>query len=161
MNELTAELLGRACRVFLQVAYPGGPESVPPAKRPYLAVAADQPLEPLVKPPVGQALATPEGGRRGYALRLGSAHFPHLKLQAVCCGEGGAWVFAVDTHDAVQLRPDDPDAERWAQIQAANRRCKEAIERAWDEAGLLTFHGLLRRQTARPGGGAPLSKGET
>jgi len=96
---------------------------------------------------ITERLKTPEGQPRGYALRLGSAHFPHLKLQAVSCGDDGAWVFAVDTHDALRLEPGHPEAERWAQIQSANRSCKEQIERAWDEAGLLTFHGLLRQRT--------------
>jgi hypothetical protein len=130
MKEINAELLVPACRIFLSLAYPEGPETIPVA-------------------PIGQVLKTSEGELRGYALRLGSAHFPHLKLQVVCCGEGGAWVVAVDTHDALPLAADHPDRERWSQLQTANRRCKEAIERAWEEAGLLTFHALLRRETGR------------
>lgn len=145
MQELTAEHLAPACRIFLDLAYPNGAETMPANRRVYLDVA-DKDLGPLLGPPTGQELKTPDGQRRGYALRLGSAHFPHLKLQVVCCGDGGAWVFAVDTHDTIQFAPDDPEAERWATIQAANRCCKEAIERAWESAGLLTFHGLLRRQ---------------
>ena len=147
MKALSAEQLGLACRLFLAAAYPDGPATIPPGKRAYLHLSPEQPLGPLLGPPVGQVLKTPEGQPRGYALRLGSAHFPHLKLQAVSCGDDGAWVFAVDTHDALRLEPGHPEAERWAQIQSANRSCKEQIERAWDEAGLLTFHGLLRQRT--------------
>lgn len=149
MTELTTALLGRACRIFLAQAYPGGPETMPAAKRRYLDLPPDAPLEPLLGPPVGQPLKTAEGRVRGYALRLGSTDFPHLKLQAVNCNGGDGWVFAVDTHDAIPLAPDDPDVERWRALQAANRRCKEAIELAWEADGLLTFQGLLRRETTR------------
>lgn len=149
MTELTTALLAPACRTFLTLAYPGGPQTIPPVKRAYLDLSAEQPLAPLLGPPVGQTLKTPDGQLRGYALRLGSAQFPHLKLQIVRCGDDGSWVFAVDTHDLVQLEPGHPDLERWREIQTANRRCKEQIERAWEKDGLLTFHGLLRRETAR------------
>ena len=55
-------------------------------------------------------------------------------------------MFSVDTHDnMVRLAADDPQAARWAQIQADNRRLKEEIERAWEAAGLPTFHALLHR----------------
>jgi hypothetical protein len=37
------------------------------------------------------------------------------------------------------------------ELQTANRRLKEQIESAWEEAGLLTFNGLLRRELARKG----------
>jgi hypothetical protein len=148
MTKLTAELLAPACRIFLSLAYPEGPGTIPASRRAYLDLSRNQPLAPLLAAPIGQVLKTPEGELRGYALRLGSAHFPHLKLQVVCCGEGGAWVVAVDTHDALPVAADHPDRARWSQLQGANRRCKEAIERAWEEAGLLTFHGLLRRGTS-------------
>jgi hypothetical protein len=151
MIELTPELLGRACRLFLDAAYPEGPATIPANRRVFLDHPANEPLAKLLGPPVAQVLTTPDGQLRGYALRLGSSHFPHLKLQAVCCGENGAWVFTVDTHDALRLEPGHPDTERWGQIQAVNRTCKEQIERAWEEAGLLTFHGLLRRETGRQG----------
>jgi len=38
---------------------------------------------------------------------------------------------------------------RWREFQAAHRRLKEGIERAWGKAGLLTFNALLRRELAR------------
>jgi hypothetical protein len=146
MSELNA-LLPRACRIFLARAYPEGTQTVPANKRAYLELTAEQDLAPLLGPPVGQTLKTPEGGLRGYTLRLGSAHFPHLKLQVVRCGDAGAWVLAVDTHDRFQLSAEDPGMERWRGIQQANQLCKSAIERAWDADGLLTFQGLLRRET--------------
>ncbi len=153
MTQLTTALLGRACEIFLHHAYPDG--EIPPPRRPYAAIAPDQSLEPLLAPPVCQVLPAAGGGVRGYAFRLGSVIFPHLKLQAVECD--ARWVFSVDTHDAIRLDPTHPDAARWAQVQAANRALKERIEEAWDAAGLWTFNGLLRHELAEPGatGGPP------
>ena len=85
---------------------------------------------------------------RGYSFRLGCAHYPHLKLQAVTA-EDGSLVFTVDTHDAVQLADEHPDLPRWRQLQTANRELKTRIERAWEADGLLTFNGLLRRELGR------------
>jgi hypothetical protein len=140
MNDLTPALLGRACDIFLALAYPDG--SIPPTKQAFANIHADQPLDSLLQAPVCQVL-TGEGGARKYAFRLGSSDFPHVKLQ-VSCVHG--CVFAVDTHDAIHIDPSHPDAERWGYVQAANRQLKEKIERAWEAAGLLTFNALLRRE---------------
>ena len=148
MKGLTGALLDRACRTFLVLAYPDGPQTVPPVKQPFLHINPDAPLEPLLAPPVGQALLAPGGGVRGYSFRLGCAHYPHLKLQVVTTDDGSL-VFTVDTHDAVQLQPNHPDLARWRQLQAANRELKTRIERAWEAEGLLTFNGLLRRELER------------
>jgi hypothetical protein len=149
MSELPVPLLGHACRVFLGYAYPGGPETVPVSKRSFLHITADQPLGPLLRAPLCQTLGRPSEAARGYAWRLGSATYPHLKLQAVDCSGDGTWVFAVDTHDTLRLRPDDPDAAGWAEIRASNQQLKQEIERAWEADGLLTFNALLRRDAEK------------
>jgi len=145
---LTTDLLSRAISIYCALAYPHG--TVPPSKRPYAEVCADQPLGRLLTPPLCQPVPGPTGGVRGYTFRLGSGTFPHLKLEVVDCGNG-LCVFGVDTHDAMCLPPDHPDAARLAELQASNRRLKEEIEAAWEAAGLLTFHSLLRAElAARP-----------
>ena len=60
--------------------------------------------------------------------------------------QGATWIFAVDTHDALQLDPSHPDAIGWGRLQVANRQLKEQIEQIWEAQGLLTFNGLLRRE---------------
>jgi hypothetical protein len=134
------------------LAYPEGETSIPATKRAYREIAVEPDLEPWLKPPVCQVLprlsdlgGTPVAGIRGYAFRLGSCGFPHLKLQVVGNSDGEL-VFSVDTHDQVRVPANHPDAAGWAQIQAANRKLKEEIERAWEAAGLLTFNALLRRE---------------
>jgi hypothetical protein len=150
MNGLTTALLARACRVFLTLAYPGGEETIPANRRPYLRIDPDQPLAsllpPAAPPDVCQPVRGPGGVTRGYAYRLGSAHFPHLKLQVSHCDQDTVCVFAVDTHDkGLCLPPTHPDYEGAVKLQTANRQLKEKIERAWEEQGLLTFNAVLRR----------------
>jgi hypothetical protein len=149
MTGLPTRLLGQACRTFLTLAYPEGEGSIPSSKCVYFHLPAEQPLESVLAPPVCQTLRTESGGLRGYALRLGSASYPHLKLQVVWHEKSAAWVFAVDTHDSLQLEPGHPDADRLARLQAANSRLKEQIERAWEAEELTTLNGLLRRELNR------------
>lgn len=144
MNGLTTGLLSRACRIYLELAYPEGAATIPPPAVAYWELSTEQPLAPLLGPPVGEPLPS----RGGHALRLGSTDHPHLKF-LVLCDETGDCIFAVDTHDAAPMELRDPDAPRWPAFQAANRRLKERIERAWEDAGLLTFNALLRRELAR------------
>lgn len=146
MKGLSATLLGHACRVFLALAYPGGRETIPPAKKAFLHLEADQPLEPLLVPPLCEVLRTPVGNLRGYAFRLGSMTYPNVKLQVVGQDEGATCIFTVDTHDTLHLDLGHPDAAAWSKLRVANRQLKEQIERAWEAAGLLTFNGMLRRE---------------
>jgi hypothetical protein len=148
MKGLTTALLDRACRIFLELAYPEGRHTIPPPKDAFLALPLDQPPETVLRSSIGQPLPAPCGGIRGYTLRLGSAAFPHLKLQIVQV-EDGSWVFSVDTHDAIVLDPLHPDFARWTELQRSNRGLKEQIELAWENAGLLTFNALLRRELTR------------
>src|SRR5947207_3248312 len=144
MKGLDTALLRQACHIFLTLAYPDGDGSIPAPRRALLHLSVDAPLEKWLTPPICQPVLG-EGGVQGYAWRLGCRHFPHLKLRATNQDHGESWVFSVDTHDAVRVGPNHPDAPRWAQLQQANQRLKEQIERAWEAAGLLTFDALLRR----------------
>src|SRR5205823_1102286 len=127
MMGLTPTRLGQACRIFLAHAYPGGESSVPIGKRAYLHIGPDQPLEPLLEPPVCQPAVGPAGEVSGYAFRLGCCQFPHIKLRVNRLENGDEWVFSVDTHDAVQIPAGHPDVDHWTRLQAANRRLKEEI----------------------------------
>src|SRR5439155_1281904 len=129
MQALTTPLLAQACRIFLAAAYPDGPDSVPVKKRPYQQISADQPLESLLPPAacaqgVCQPLRNDAGAPCGFEFRLGSKHFPHLKLrvQLIPHNSQPTLVFMVDTHDAFsrehRLPPvDHPEAEQWLALQ--------------------------------------------
>jgi hypothetical protein len=153
MNGLTTDLLRRACRTFLTLAYPGGEQTIPEKKRPYLHIPPEVDVASFLPPApaahgVGQTLKTEDGGFRGYAFRLGSSGFAHLKLQ-VTGFSPDTCIFAVDTHDAFPrtggVPPvDDPEFEPWTALQKNNRQLKERIERAWEQEGIWTFNKLLR-----------------
>jgi hypothetical protein len=151
MDQVSAALLAQACRVFMRLAYPGGPETVPSRKRVYYDLPTDRSaadfLPPAAAPEICQAISTPGNGVVGYALRLGSAGFPHLKLKMQRMGD--IWVFMVDTHDSfsrdsMQPPATHPDAPAWLALQAANRDLKEKIEQALEREGMATFNSLLR-----------------
>ncbi len=146
MTPLCAYQFARACATFLGMAYPDGP--APESKHAFLRLKPEDPVAPLLAPPICETLRGTEHGAnelRGYAFRLGSEWFPHVKLQAQWCEPAGDWVFAVDTHDAIRLGIDDPDHARLRQLQDRNRQLKERVEQAWEADGLLTFNALLRR----------------
>lgn len=62
-------------------------------------------------------------------------------------------MFTVDTHDAFPrelLVEGSAEQRAWAELQMNNRRLKEEIERAWEQAGLWTFHRLLQQGLEGP-----------
>jgi hypothetical protein len=68
-----------------------------------------------------------------------------MKLQVQPWPNPSGLLLSVNTHDqalALNLNPSDADAFR--SLQAENQRLKEAIEQAWDQAGLPTFLRYLR-----------------
>jgi len=153
MNGLTTELLSQACRIFLNLAYPAGEQSIPEKKRAYLNISPDVALTSFLPPAPAahglcQTIKADDGSARGYAFRLGSAHFPHLKLQVTDYNHGAACVFQVDTHvrGKASCAPTEgsPDHVAWTTLQKTNRQLKEQIERAWENEGLWTFNRLLR-----------------
>jgi hypothetical protein len=158
MQGLTTGLLRQACRTFLELAYPEGESTIPPKRRPFFSISADQPLAGLLdNKETCELLRTPEGRLRGYAFRLGSAHFPYLKMLVIDQDPQVGCVFAVDTHDTLRCSLTPEEAMAWDKLQVENRRLKERIESAWEKQGLLTFHTLLRRGLKK--GSGPLSNG--
>jgi hypothetical protein len=146
MKGLTTELLGKACRVFLTLAYPEGEASIALPRRPFSAISPEQPLTVFLEmTAICEKLFDHEGRVRGYAFRLGSARFPHLKLQVSGLENGETCVFSVDTHDGLKCGVPPTEKDAWARIQAENRRLKMVIEQEWERQGLLTFNGILRR----------------
>ncbi|MCI0738219.1 MAG: hypothetical protein L0Y72_04190 [Gemmataceae bacterium] len=155
MQHLDADVLGQACRLFLTLAYPHGPESIPHKKRAFWDLC-DKPLAGILPPTEGAAgvcreLRNVNGTSCGYEFRLGSYCFPHLKLRVQEVEHDGqpTWVYMVDTHDAFSKcnrfpPPDHPDAAAWLELQQSNRCLKEQIEAAFEEQGITTVNALLR-----------------
>lgn len=123
----------------MQHAYPPG--SALFGAPPDLNNAASVPeiLERFETPPRDQA-----PGFKHYALRLGNARYPFMKLVIQEYLVDGEFFFSVDTHDDLDVRPTAPDFERWEELKRDNRRLKESIEQAWRSAGLPTLEDLMR-----------------
>jgi hypothetical protein len=80
-----------------------------------------------------------------------------MKLQVQPWPNPSGLLLSVNTHDqalALNLNPSDADAFRT--LQAENQRLKEAIEQAWDQAGLPTFLRYLRDYIEANPGRPPL-----
>jgi hypothetical protein len=156
MQELTTNLLAQACRIFMGHAYPEGVSAIPEKKRVYYDITAAQPVSAYLPPAacaqgICQESRSENGTLCGYAIRLGSSGFPHLKLrlQLVNLNNIPTWVFMVDTHDAFSKDhmfppPDHPDAKSWLLMQKNNRILKEKIETAFEQDGLATANSILR-----------------
>jgi hypothetical protein len=157
MLPLTTDLVSQACRIFLSLAYPGGLDTVPPRKRLLAELPSGKEMLSYLAATTAlkdgcQVVNGKTGGCHAILIRLGCDHYPHLKLrtQYVDHKDGAVWLFSVDTHDGFSsstfLPPaDHPDAAAWTQMQRDNAALKQHIEAAWEQAGLITFNALLRR----------------
>lgn len=131
---MTPAHLRRAVDVYLRHAWPSGCGVVPTVSLADLEGASelDQIFERFEK------VAGRDGGLKRYALRLGNSRYPFMKFVVQEHLVNGEYFFSVDTHDNLDIRPDNPDSEEWERLKAYNRRLKATIEAAWDEAGLPT-----------------------
>src|SRR5262249_51974346 len=107
MQRLTTDLISQASRIFLSLAFPGGEEAIPARRRHLLTLPPAQPILDRLAADAAlrdccQVINGKNGDVRAVLVRLGCTHYPHLKLKAQLCddGNGGVWIFAVDTHDA-------------------------------------------------------------
>ena len=137
------QVLRRAVAIYLEHAYAGS-EPPPAVGRRLQWVDAPGPV-PIAGPPFEPS--EPTGAERSvvYSLRLGNARYPHMKLQVQPWPSPTGFLLSVNTHDQVTPPdPGSPEAEAFRALQAANQQYKQAIEAAWDEAGLPTFLRYLR-----------------
>jgi hypothetical protein len=160
VDALTIQDLALSCRLFMELAYPGGADTISADKRPYHDIPTVGDIDDYLPPAklalcICQDLSQAKGGVRGYEFRLGSAHHPHLKLriQVVDFHEREVWVHSVDTHDrflrATQhLSPEE--AMAWRTLTEQNRSLKHRIEESLAQAGYLTPKSLLQLDLTAP-----------
>ena len=142
LRDLPRHDLRQAVEVYLQIAYAGSGPPEPVRRR--LDWVQDCDCDTLIQKPPFE-LASRPGAAPIYALRLGNARYPHMKLQIQPWACPAGYMLSVNTHDQVQgLDPSSPDWETFRSLQDENKRLKEEIEHAWDEAGLPTFLRYLR-----------------
>jgi hypothetical protein len=145
LQKLQIDVLRRAVEIYLGLAYPSG--QIPDVVRRRLEWAPDiEPADVLSRPPFERASRSSGEASPIYALRLGNARYPHMKVQVQPWPNDAGFMLSVNTHDQVlSLDPNSSDAPAFRELQAENQRIKEAIECAWDQAGLPTFLNYLRK----------------
>lgn len=77
-----------------------------------------------------------------YTLRLGNARYPFMKFVVQEYLVDEEYFFSVDTHDDLDVRPDNPDYDAWQELKRYNLELKRRIEAAWAEVGLPTHNDL-------------------
>jgi hypothetical protein len=146
LSHLRIDVLRRAIEVYLAIAYASGTPTEAVRRRLEWPADATDAAALLTRPPferVGNSGGA--GGAPIFALRLGNTHYPHMKLQIQPWPNAAGFLLSVNTHDQVlALDPNAADAPAFRELQAVNQRLKEAIEQAWDQAGLPTFLRYLR-----------------
>jgi hypothetical protein len=153
LPQLRLDVLRRAVEVYLAHSYESGvlPEVV------QRRLEWDAGLDAgtlLTRPPFERVGKAGSGAQAVYALRLGNARYPHMKLQIQPWPNAAGFLLSVNTHDQVlSLDPNSPDAPAFRALQAENQRIKEAIEQAWDQEGLPTFLRYLREYIDSQGEG--------
>jgi hypothetical protein len=152
---LRLESLRQAIAIYLARAYPTG--ELPAAVQRRLEWPADVDAQNLLAAaPFERANKPGAGVPPVYALRLGNASYPHMKLQVQPWPNSDGFLLSVNTHDQVlALDPSAPDTAAFRALQAENQHIKEQIELAWDEADLPTFLRYLRDYLAEHPGPAP------
>ncbi len=157
LGRLRVDLLRSAVDLYLGFAYEG--RSIPEAVSRRLIWRGDCSTQDLLKgSPFEHAGVSVDHGSPIFALRLGNARYPHMKLQIQPWPNEAGFMLSVNTHDQATGLALGADEEAFRALQAENQRLKEAIEQAWDEAGLPTFLRYLRdyisSQVAEGSGGA-------
>jgi len=144
LPQLRIDVLRRAVEVYLGIAYDGcTPSEVVRSRLEWPAEADAAAL--LTRPPFERVGKAGPGAQGIYALRLGNARYPHMKLQIQPWPNATGFLLSVNTHDQVlSLDPNAADASAFRALQSENQRLKEAIELAWDQEGLPTFLRYLR-----------------
>jgi hypothetical protein len=147
LHQLRVDVLRSAIALYLTHAYPSGQWSEAVRRR--LEWTPDIDAATLLTRPPFERVSKGTDAPSIFALRLGNARYPHMKLQIQPWPNAAGFLLSVNTHDQVlSIDPDSADAPAFRALQAENQRLKEAIEQAWDQEGLPTFLRYLREYIA-------------
>ncbi|MSR61481.1 MAG: response regulator [Planctomycetes bacterium] len=139
LEHLTPAHVRRALDIYLAAAWPRGTGATPALSLDELRGQSE--LEGLFAR--FEKVEGGGGGLKRYALRLGNDRYPFMKFVVQEHLVNGEYFFSVDTHDQLDIRPDNPEYAEWTRLKTFNRRLKLDIEEQWDRAGLPT-HADLR-----------------
>ena len=141
----SAEQIRRAIELYLARSYGS---AVPPAAQRLIPPDGFEPGVWLMGDPVERDPAdAPIEAVRSFALRLGNAQYPNMKLRISRPPKDNVFLFSVDSHDAFLHAPlGSADFEALEALKQHNSRLADAIGRDWDAAGLPTEKGYLREK---------------
>jgi CheY-like chemotaxis protein len=134
LEHLTPAHVRRALDVYLAAAWPRGAGAT--QTQALEALRAVVTLEELFQH--FERIEGGGGGLKRYALRLGNNRYPFMKFIVQEHLVNGEYFFSIDTHDNLDIRPDNPDYAEWEKLKAYNRALKARIESEWESAGLPT-----------------------
>jgi len=140
LERLDIATVVRAFRIYIDLAY--GPDAGPPSL-PDLSLPPDAGVQDVLS--VFQRETLKEAAGREsvrYSYRLGNRNYPFMKLILQEHLVAGEFLFAVDTHDEMDIRPDFPDYQDWLAVRRFNRHLKLEIERQFARQGLATAASL-------------------
>jgi hypothetical protein len=146
LEGLTAAHVVQAMQIYLSIAYSSG--NVPENRRHFSQIGASHTLEECLALKGVEQLPSNPGVPPGYSLRMGNAFYPHMKLTIQPYDSAPGFVFGIDTHDQFKLAETSPEKDAVRALQTKNQQIARSIEMAWEEVGLPTQSGLLRKYLA-------------
>ena len=137
--------ISRAIEIYLDVACPGQTPAAALSARP--SADGDLPAWLMSDSLERDPPDAPLEGVRSFALRLGNAFYPHMKLRLSRPPQENAYLFAVDSHDTfLQAVHGSGEEEALEEMKRRNARIAERIMLLWERAGLETDRTYLRRK---------------
>jgi hypothetical protein len=136
--------MNRAIDTYVRIAYPDGPpvtvRSMLATQRGWKGKFQDTPT--FVK----DRLVDPTK----FQMRLGNAHYPHMKLTCELSPDGKQFLFKADAHDAHCCPPaGTPEHQEFRKLMEQNQQTVTAIENAWAAEGIPTFKSYLKEDLER------------
>lgn len=142
LTEITAQRLRSAVDLYLQLAYPHG---LPSRVKLPSALDTSDDVDEILSGFLNETRTSGPIPVRRFALRLGNEQYPFMKLVLQEYLLADEFVFVVDTHDDMDIKPNYPDYERWQALRESNAKLRERIEATWREADLDTCLRLRAR----------------
>ena len=135
LENMTTAQVRRAIAIYVSIAWPG--TGFP---RPRVTERDFENIETLEgilgkfdSPREGEC-----GSLKRYMLRLGNSRYPFMKFVVQEYLVDAEYFFSVDTHDDLDVQPDNPDYVAWCELKQHNQALKRSIEAAWAREGLPT-----------------------
>jgi CheY-like chemotaxis protein len=140
LEDMTPTHVRRAIALYLTTAWPGSGPILPPklsVEDLETATTLEELFARFERPRHSAGLLL-----QRYTLRLGNARYPFMKFVVQEYLVDREYFFSVDTHDDLDVRPDNPDYEAWQELKRYNLELKRKIEFTWAREALPTNNDL-------------------